>query len=100
MSEAEAKRDEVKRQVEGDIEKAQDFKILDTDIEKARKLIGVDVASARSGKEQSWVGPATPNAIKRFAYSVGDDNPLYFDPNYGRGTRWDHRSRRARWRST
>lgn len=86
MSEAEAKRDEVKKQVERDIEKAQDFKILDGDIEKARKLIGIDVA--RGGKEQTWVGPATPNAIKRFAYSVGDDNPLYFDPNYGRGTRW------------
>jgi len=88
MSEADAKREEVRKQVEKDIEKAQDFKILDTDIEKARKLIGLDIAVARSGKEQSWVGPATANAIKRFAYSVGDDNPLYWDPNYGRGTRW------------
>jgi acyl dehydratase len=89
MSEAasdDSKRDEVRKQVEKDIEKAQDFKILDSDIEKARKLIGLDVA--RGGKDMTWVGPATPNAIKRFAYSVGDDNPLYFDPNYGRGTRW------------
>src|ERR1700710_397713 len=87
MSEAasdDSKRDEVRKQVEKDIEKAQDFKIIDSDIEKARKLIGLDVA--RGGKDMTWVGPATPNAIKRFAYSVGDDNPLYFDPNYGPGT--------------
>jgi acyl dehydratase len=80
------KRAEVREQVEKDIAKAENWKILDTDIEKARKLIGIDVA--RGGSSQTWVGPATPNAIKRFAYSVGDDNPLYWDPNYGRSTRW------------
>ncbi len=82
----EAKAAAVKAQVEKDIAKAQDFTIDDGDIEKARKLIGIDIA--RGSREQTWVGPATPNAIKRFAYSVGDDNPLYWDPNYGRGTRW------------
>lgn len=76
----------VKAEVEQDIAKAQEFRILDSDIEKARKIIGIDVA--RGSDEQTWVGPATPNAIKRFAYSVGDDNPLYWDPNYGPGTRW------------
>jgi acyl dehydratase len=82
----EAKAAAVKAEVDKDIAKAQEFTIEDGDIEKARLLVGIDVA--RGSSEQTWVGPATPNAIKRFAYSVGDDNPLYWDPNYGRGTRW------------
>ncbi len=76
----------VRSEVERDVEKAQQFKILDADIERARKLVGVDTAFG--GHEQSWVGAASPSAIKRFAWSVGDDNPLYFDPSYGPRTRW------------
>jgi acyl dehydratase len=82
----EAKSAAVKAEVEKDIAKAQEWMIKDEDIANARKVVGIDIA--RGSGEQTWVGPATPNAIKRFAYSVGDDNPLYWDPNYGRGTRW------------
>lgn len=28
------------------------------------------------------------DGIRHFAYSYGDDNPLYCDPAYGKGTRW------------
>jgi len=76
----------VKAQVEKDIEKAQDFKIKDEDIELSKELIGVD--SAQSSGEVSWNGGASQSGIKRWAYSVGDDNPLYWDPNYAQGTRW------------
>lgn len=90
MSEAvttdDAKSAAVKAEVERDIAKAQEWMIKDEDIANARLVVGIDVA--RGSGEQTWVGPATPNAIKRFAYSVGDDNPLYWDPNYGPGTRW------------
>ena len=60
MSDVADKRAKVEDQVAKDISKAQDFKILDSDIDKARKLIGIDVA--RGSEQQTWVGPATPNA--------------------------------------
>lgn len=77
---------EVREQIERDIERAQQFVIKDEDIERAKLLVGVDVA--HSGKGLSWNGPATANGIRRWAYGIGDDNPLYWDPDYGRKTRW------------
>jgi hypothetical protein len=81
-----SKIDAVKEQVEKDIAKAQEFTIQDSDIEAARLLIGID--TAQSSGEVSWNGDASQSGIKRWAYSVGDDNPLYWDPNYAQGTRW------------
>jgi acyl dehydratase len=83
-----AKKAAVEAEIARDVERAQEFRILDSDIERARELIGVDAAIAQAPGQQSWVGDATPNGIKRFAWSAGDDNPLYFDPGYGKGTRW------------
>lgn len=83
---AASKSAQVQEQVAKDIAKAQEFTIKDEDIDKARLLIGID--TARPSGELSWNGPATTNGIKRFTYSIGDDNPLYWDPNYARGTRW------------
>jgi acyl dehydratase len=76
----------VKDQVEKDIAKAQEFTIKDEDIEAARLLIGLD--TARSSNELSWNGAASQSGVFRWAYAVGDDNPLYCDPNYAQGTRW------------
>lgn len=76
----------VKEQVEKDIDKAQQWLIKDEDIDKARLAVGIDVASYSA--EQSWNGDASPAGIKRWTYSIGDDNPLYWDPNYGPTTRW------------
>lgn len=76
----------VKEQVEQDIAKAQEWTIKDGDVEKARLLVGHD--AARYSSEQSWNGDASPAGIKRWSYSIGDDNPLYWDPNYGPTTRW------------
>ncbi|MET0182779.1 MAG: MaoC family dehydratase N-terminal domain-containing protein [Caulobacterales bacterium] len=86
MAEADAKTDEVKKQVEADIAKAEAWQIDDQDIVKARKLIGIDVAYGQD--EQSWNGDASAAGIKRWTYSIGDDNPLYWDANYAAGTRW------------
>jgi acyl dehydratase len=82
----ESKADAVKAEVNADIAKAESFKILDEDIEKARLLIGINTAD-NSG-EVSWNGSASQSGIKRWTYSIGDDNPLYWDPNYAQGTRW------------
>ncbi len=81
-----AKHDAVKNQIEKDIAKAQEWTIQEDDIDKARLLVGIDVA--HSSGELSWNGNASQSGIKRWAYSIGDDNPLYWDPNYAQGTRW------------
>ena len=78
--------DAVKGQIERDIAKAQEWTIKDEDIEAARKLIGID--TAHSSGELSWNGPVSAAGVKRWTYSIGDDNPLYWDPNYAQGTRW------------
>jgi len=81
-----SKLDAVKEQVAKDIAKAESFAIKDEDIEAARLLIGVD--TAQSAEELSWNGDVSQSGIKRWTYSVGDDNPLYRHPNYALGTRW------------
>jgi acyl dehydratase len=76
----------VKDQIDKDIAKAQEWTIKDEDIAAARLLIGLD--TAHSSGEVSWNGDASQSGIKRWTYSIGDDNPLYWDPNYAQGTRW------------
>jgi acyl dehydratase len=58
--------------------------IDEADIAKDRAAIGHDAAMS----SQEWIGTATPEAIRNFAYSYGDDNPLFCDPGYGATTRW------------
>lgn len=65
-------------------EAATAFEIDDADIEKDRASLGV-WAAARS---QELISTATPEAIRNFAHSYGDDNPLYTDPGHGASTRW------------
>jgi len=31
---------------------------------------------------------ASPDTISHFAFGIGDDNPLWHDPDYGKTTRW------------
>jgi acyl dehydratase len=81
-----AKLDAVKDQIDLDIAKAQEWTLKDEDIEKARLTIGMDLAN--SSDELSWNGAVSQSGIKRWTYSIGDDNPLYWDPNYALGTRW------------
>ncbi len=65
-------------------EEATTYELKDEDIERARTLLGVDLAS-RTREHQTTVGP---DSIRNFAYGVGDDNPLYNDDAYGASTRW------------
>lgn len=54
------------------------------DIERARLLVGVEIA--RNVQEQFTT--ATYDSIRNFARSYGDTNPLYTDEEYGTTTCW------------
>lgn len=65
-------------------QKAVDYSITDEDIERQRKLVGFDQAAS----SREWFQTATEDTIRNWAHGCGDDNPLYCDPDYARGTRW------------
>ena len=74
----------VDAELEKEFEKALSYALDDNDIERARLLIGVDVAS----RARELNCEATTDSLRNWAMGVGDDNPLYADEDYGRGTRW------------
>lgn len=53
-------------------------------LEEARELIGVELR--RTG--QQWNSEASPDAVRQFCWGIGDDNPLFIDPEYGARSRW------------
>jgi len=64
-------------------------RITDDDIAKMRKRIGTTNPTLRKG----WLDiPHNPtasfDAIRRWAISIGDDNPLYLDPALAARSRW------------
>ena len=63
---------------------ATQYQITDDDIERARLLLGVDVAN----KHREYIQTATYDAIRNFTVGTGNDNPLFCDPDYARQTRW------------
>ncbi|HEY4333246.1 MAG TPA: MaoC family dehydratase, partial [Ilumatobacteraceae bacterium] len=63
---------------------ATSYALTDDDIDRARLLIGHDVAS----KHRGLFSVATADAIRNWALGVGDDNPLYTEETYGPRTRW------------
>ena len=79
MSEAKA---DIKRSE--DWQKATAYEILDSDIERQRKLIGV----WEPMKTAEYVQTASEDSIRNWAFGCGDDNPLFTDPHYARKTRW------------
>ena len=64
--------------------KAVDYAITDEDIERQEKLLGYNQAA----KTREYIQTATEDNIRNFAHGCGDDNPLFCDPAYARGTRW------------
>lgn len=70
--------------VDEEFRKAQQWKLTDEDIERARLLLGHDVAETRD----LYLVDATETNIRNYAHGIGDDNPLYTDPAYARRTRW------------
>jgi len=71
-------------QISEAFEEATKYELKDEDIERARTLIGVDLAS----RQREHLTTATPDSIRNFAYGIGDNNPLYNDEEYGDATRW------------
>jgi acyl dehydratase len=70
--------------VQQEFEKNTAAALTDEDIERARLLVGVDVAS----KQQELITTASYDSIRNFAQGLGDDNPLYTTEDYGLQTRW------------
>ncbi len=64
--------------------KATAYEILDGDIERQRRLIGV----WEPMKTAEYIQTASEDSIRNWAYGCGDDNPLFTDPAYARKTRW------------
>ena len=75
---------QVSAELEAEFQKALQHQLTDEDIEQARLLLGIDVAS----RHRELNSVATPDAIRNWALGVGDDNPLYIDEEYGPATRW------------
>ena len=70
--------------VKADWEQATAYALTDEDIERARLLVGVDVAS----NLRDYIQTATVDNIRNFAVGAGNDNPLHCDPDYAETTRW------------
>ena len=52
--------------------------ITDKGLAEVEELIGVPLRRSR----MQWIETTTKDAIKHFAWGIGDDNPLWLDPNY------------------
>lgn len=66
----------------------QDTRDLDTPelgdraLAEARALLGMPI------RIEQWNNEATRDTIRHYSWGIGDDNPLYSDPDYAVGTRW------------
>lgn len=49
---------------------------------QAKALLGMPIRVEQWNHEASW------DAIRHYAWGLGDDNPLYCDPEYAKTTRW------------
>lgn len=67
-----------------EFEKATDYSFKEEDIERAKALVGQYVPS----KAREHLTVANHDAMRNFARSYGDDNPLFNDEHYGESTRW------------
>ena len=64
-------------------------RITDESIELMRNRVGYPNPTIRTGVRQlPWWTVTSPDAIRHHTNGYGDDNPLYCDAAYGRGTRW------------
>jgi acyl dehydratase len=67
-----------------EFEKATDFQFKETDIERAKALVG---KWAPGGNREHFT-TASHDVMRNFARSYGDDNPLFNNEEYGESTRW------------
>ena len=64
--------------------KAIDARITQQDIDRAKRQIGVP----QHERNPVFNRVASSDTISHFAFGIGDDNPLWHDPEYGKTTRW------------
>jgi acyl dehydratase len=58
--------------------------LWDGALEEARSLIGVELR--RTGN--AWNTAASPDGVRHFCWGIGDENPLFCDPEYDRNSKW------------
>ncbi len=58
--------------------------ITDADIERQMEVVGLDEPSPH----QEFHTTLSVDSIRNFALGIGDDNPLYIDPDHARTSRW------------
>ncbi|MCH9670594.1 MAG: MaoC family dehydratase N-terminal domain-containing protein [Gammaproteobacteria bacterium] len=58
--------------------------ITDAELESLRKRIGVKIENTL----EPWCYEATRDNIRHYAHGIGDDNPLWCDPDYASTTRY------------
>jgi acyl dehydratase len=65
-------------------------KLSPESIELMRRRIGYPNPSLRGGiiADKPWNSEAGVDTIRHWAIGIGDDNPLFTDPEYGKTTRW------------
>ena len=64
-------------------------RITDESVTLMRNRVGYSNPTIRTGVRQlPWWTVTSPDAIRHHTNGYGDDNPLYCDASYGRGTRW------------
>jgi len=59
-------------------------KITDKGLAELRERIGVKIDNTL----EPWCHEATRDNIRHYAHGIGDDNPLWCDPEYAAKTRW------------
>lgn len=67
-----------------EFEKATDFQFKESDIERAKAMVGRWAPSAN----REHLTTANHDAMRNFARGYGDDNPLFCTEEYGTTTRW------------
>jgi acyl dehydratase len=59
-------------------------KITERGLDDLRKRIGVKITESL----EPWCHEASRDGIRHYAHGIGDDNPLWCDPDYAARTRW------------
>jgi len=64
-------------------------RIGDGDLDLLRKRIGYPNPTLRTGlASRPWNPVVEPEAVRRWALCIGDDNPFYVEPEVAKATRW------------
>ena len=60
-------------------------RITDENLAEVRERVGVSLRSTRFGTP---IPDATLTDVRLWSWGIGDDNPLFMDPDYGAASRW------------